>query len=203
MSPGPCGNTSAVSGTSGFLRFSVQPRIERHPICVRPNLGVFSGRESRCRAASDRKRQRHATRSRHDPERSGLERLFPGIPVWWQPDVLCNLSGSAVTNPDGTSVSGSTFGFGLYDGTQNPVLTVDPSGSAATIDLNLTGALRYTVSSASGGGPVVAAVQLPEPGTLGFVGVALFTLALMRRANAGGSVREFLKKMAAQPSKLI
>jgi hypothetical protein len=91
-----------------------------------------------------------------------------------------NLYGPAVTTPDGVSTSGSTFAFFMFSdaaGTM-PVLTTDPGGTAATVDINLDGSTTPTNSSAqltitNPSAPV------PEPASFfmlaaGMAGVVLF-----------------------------
>jgi PEP-CTERM motif-containing protein len=70
--------------------------------------------------------------------------------------------GPALTSPDGTSTSGSAFGFSMFadaDGTI-PVLTSDPTGLAMRIDVLRNGTTAVTSFSR------VTDVAVPEPGTL-------------------------------------
>ena len=48
------------------------------------------------------------------------------------------LSGAGVTSPD-ASEPGSSFGLSLFDGSFNPLLTIDPAGTVVTINLNADG----------------------------------------------------------------
>ena len=69
-------------------------------------------------------------------------------------------SGPALTSPNGTAMSGSTFGIGFYDSTPlNPILTTNVTdGFAGIINVNLDGTrskFRTCVSArrgSSGGG---------------------------------------------------
>jgi hypothetical protein len=87
------------------------------------------------------------------------------------------LSGPAIDSPGGTT--GSAFALTLYaaDGV-TPLLTTDPNGSVATIDLNANGtASVYTFAqSATDNTPaatVTPASAVPEPSTLVLVIIAV------------------------------
>ena len=92
-----------------------------------------------------------------------------------------DLFGPAVTSPDGTSSSGSSFAFSMFSdpGGTIPVLTNDPSGFALTIDINLDGSTTPTNSSS------VLTVQnvtpAPEPPTLLLLVSAFASASLLRK----------------------
>ncbi len=90
------------------------------------------------------------------------------------------LDGPALQTPNGTANSGSTFGLGLFDNAQNPILTTDPNGFAALVDVKLDGSTATSVfpSDSNGGAPVVQFIATPEPSALG--------LSLMRILGVGG-----------------
>jgi hypothetical protein len=91
--------------------------------------------------------------------------------------------GPAVDAPNGTSASGSTFGIGLWDAAgTSPILTTDPNGFAATVDLLLNGTAAITLYPESGTDPsVVSFSEVPEPATYAGVGTMLCALAYLRR----------------------
>jgi hypothetical protein len=84
------------------------------------------------------------------------------------------LYGPALSAPDGTSSSGSTFAFSLFSDAAGtvPALTTDVTdGFAYLVDVNLDGSTtvtNYLVNSAAA----------PEPSSEWFVGIALLTLFL-------------------------
>jgi type 1 fimbria pilin len=98
---------------------------------------------------------------------------------------VLSLSGPALSSPNGAAETGSTFGVGLFDQAQNPILTNQPSGFAGTVDVNLDGTTTATsFPNSSGGTSVVTFQALPEPGTmflLGFGGAGLFMLRKVLR----------------------
>lgn len=79
-----------------------------------------------------------------------------------------SLSGPALSSPDGTSTSGSTFAFSMFSDAAGtiPALTADTAdGFAFTVGVSLDGTTPVTNSSAQTTVvPVTPAV--PEPGTL-------------------------------------
>jgi hypothetical protein len=80
-----------------------------------------------------------------------------------------SLFGPALSSPDGTSTSGSTFAFSMFSDPAEtmPILTSDTvNGFAFTIDVNLDG--TTTVSNFSTQTTVVPATgpPVPQPGTL-------------------------------------
>jgi len=98
---------------------------------------------------------------------------------------VLSLSGPALSSPDGVATAGSTFGVGLFDQGQNPILTNQPSGFAGSVDVNLDGTTTATSFPTGSGGPSVVTFQaLPEPGTmllLGFGAAGVFMLRKVLR----------------------
>jgi hypothetical protein len=100
------------------------------------------------------------------------------------------LSGPAVDSPGGTT--GSSFALSLFaaDGV-TPLLTTDPNGSVATIDLNANGnATVFTFAqSATDDSPVAtvtAAGAIPEPSTLVLVLNAIICAGLINVCRSRG-----------------
>jgi hypothetical protein len=79
-----------------------------------------------------------------------------------------SLSGPALSSPDGTSSSGSSFGFSMFSdpGATTPALTSDlVDGIALTVLVNLDGSTTVTNFS-SETSVEAAASAVPEPGSL-------------------------------------
>ncbi|MCZ2146897.1 MAG: NF038129 family PEP-CTERM protein [Bryobacterales bacterium] len=93
---------------------------------------------------------------------------------------LVTLDGPALQTPDGTSASGSTFGFAMFANDQmTPLLTSDPNGFAVTIDVNLNGTTTVTNFSTA-----TSVSAIPEPASLALAGAGLLLLfGLKSRRN--------------------
>jgi hypothetical protein len=86
-----------------------------------------------------------------------------------------SLFGPALSSPDGTSTSGSTFAFSMFSDAAGtiPTLTTDKiNGLAFTVDVNLDG--TTTVANLSTQTTIVPATPaIPEPGTLPLVAAGI------------------------------
>lgn len=95
-----------------------------------------------------------------------------------------SLFGPALSAPDGTSTSGSTFAFSMFldaAGTM-PALTSDSvNGFAVTIDVNLDGGTTVTNSSSETTVAPATMGTVPEPGSFTLVGLVVALLLWMRR----------------------
>jgi hypothetical protein len=95
-----------------------------------------------------------------------------------------SLFGPALSSPDGTSTSGSTFAFSMFSdaaGTM-PVLTNDTvDGFAFTIDVNLDGSTTVANSSAQTTVTPATTPSVPEPGTLTLLGTVLVCAGVLLR----------------------
>ncbi len=100
------------------------------------------------------------------------------------------LSGPAVDNPGGTA--GSTFALSLYAADDiTPLLTTDPNGSVATINLNANGTTSvFTFPQSPTDNTPVATVTLagavPEPSTLVLGLIAAMCAGLINLGSLGG-----------------
>ena len=174
-------NTTAISGTNGFIDFSFAPGSDSQSAFV--TISGFST---------------DGTLNPSPQLSGGATGALPGIVTIdnstqfndyfqsfdFQSDIAFTVlfDGPAVTAPNGTSTSGSTFTFSMFDSSgTNPLLTDDPNGSAFTVDLNLDGSLTPQTFSP----PVVQDQStIPEPPPFLLVGSASAVwLALRRRAT--------------------
>ncbi len=111
------------------------------------------------------------------------------------------LSGPAVDNPGGTT--GSAFALSLYgaDGI-TPLLTTDPNGSVATIDLNADGTTSvYTFPQSptdnTPAATVTSASAVPEPSTSVLVLIAVSCAGLINLCR----IRREIPRHARSPSR--
>jgi hypothetical protein len=95
-----------------------------------------------------------------------------------------SLFGPALSSPDGTSTSGSTFAFSMFSDAAGttPILTSDTvNGFAFTIDVNLDGSTTVANSSArTTVVPTTGPPAIPEPGSFVLLGTALALLGTLR-----------------------
>lgn len=95
---------------------------------------------------------------------------------------LVDISGPALTAPDGEATSGYEFDFETFSDPNgiDPVLTDDPNGISGSIDVSPDGVVTYNdVSSAIGIAPAV-----PEPASVWLFAGALGAAFLFRRRVA-------------------
>jgi hypothetical protein len=76
-----------------------------------------------------------------------------------------SFDGPAITSPDSSSISGSTFSISFFDQYMNPVLTNNPDGFAALIQLNPDGTTTAETFPNTDGGPSALDVIYPPPST--------------------------------------
>ena len=124
---------------------------------------------------------------------TGLNDYFQGFNFGSTLFFDVSLYGPALSSPDGTSTSGSTFAFSMFSDRAGtvPALTNNlTDGFAFTVDVNLDG--TTTVTNFSDQTTVVpAADAVPEPSSFVLIGIALaccMVLCLWRRqffAEAG------------------
>jgi hypothetical protein len=74
-----------------------------------------------------------------------------------------SFDGPAITSPDSTCISGSTFAISFFDQNMNPVLTNNPDGFAALIQLNPDGTTTAETFPDTNGGPSAVTLYSPSP----------------------------------------
>lgn len=99
-----------------------------------------------------------------------------------------NFTGPALESPDGISTSGTSFSLSFFDSNLSPVLTSNPDGFAAIININLDGTGTVeTFPNTDGGPPAVTIIDdnapapTPEPGSFVLIGTGLGMIQLIRR----------------------
>ena len=178
-------NTSSVSGTSGFLDFQFDTgngSSQAATAIIRAFTGgTFTGSPSITGTVIGTL-PATTTLTNSTP----LNEYFVGFQFGSAFSFALDLSGPAVTSPNGTSTAGSTFGIGIYDAGENPILTNQTSttGYAGLIDILLSGATRPTAFP-NGTGPSVVTFTavVPEPATIALIGAGLAGLTVVRRRS--------------------
>lgn len=171
-------DTNSVSGTSGYLDFQFNPGYDSQAAFAEledfTSDGFLNGAALTSGAVSGAL-----------PGVVSIDNTT-GYNDYYQPfnygqtfSFVLDVGGPAITAPDGTSASGSTFGLGLYDVNQYPILTTDPLGFVATATLNLDGTVTPQVFPVDDTGtPPVTSIEVetPEPGGLASIGIGLLLL---------------------------
>lgn len=106
---------------------------------------------------------------------TGFNDYFEGFTYGSTLSFQVSLYGPALSMPDGTSTSGSTFAFSMFSDAAGtiPALTTDTTnGFAFTIDVNLDGTTTVTNSSTQTT-IVPATPAVPEPSTLPLMAAAI------------------------------
>jgi hypothetical protein len=163
-------DTASISGTAGFLDFDFAPGNDSQNAMV--TIADFSSDGSLTGAP-----QVNGGASGILPGNVTIDNstqfndYFQGFSFGTTIQFRLSFAGPALSSPNGTSTSGSTLVFGMFDSTgSNPLLTSDPDGNALIVDVSLDGTTTVTTfaSNAQGGTPAVTlqpVVPVPEPGT--------------------------------------
>jgi hypothetical protein len=158
-------DTSSVSGTSGFLDFQFNPGSASTQSATAQILnftsdGILVGvPQINGNVAGVLPGTTTFMNS------SALNEYFQQFTYGAKVSFVVLLSGPALDSPNGTATSGSSFGVGLYDSAQNPILTNQgaASGFVAEIDVNLDGTTTPTAFPNVNGGPSVASTSPFSP----------------------------------------
>ena len=169
-------NTGAISGASGFLDFTFAPGYDSQSAFA--SIGSFFSDGSLSGSPQVNGSVSGALPGAVTIDNSAaFNDYFQGFDFGATIQFRLSLGGPAVTSPNGTSASGSTFGFGIFDPTgMIPLLTTDPNGFAFIVDVNLDGSATTTVFPADAQGtPPVAALDsiTPEPSSFAFLALGL------------------------------
>jgi hypothetical protein len=169
-------DTSTISGTTGSIDFQFNPgpfttQAATAQILSFAGATYVSGTQSQFGGATGGPLPATVTIANSAADNEDFEGIKFGTSLGF----TLSFDGPAITSPNG-SLSTSTFALSLFSDASGtiPVLTSDPNGVLATVQLNRnSGALiTQVVSPNAQFGPAV-----PEPGSLLLVGGALVALA--------------------------
>jgi hypothetical protein len=185
-------DTTAISGTAGFLDFDFAPGNGSQAAFV--SIGSLSPSPP-----ATALRQVNGGVSGDLPGTLTIDNstqfndYFVGLGYETALTFLLTFDGPALTSPDGIASSGSTFAFGMFDSTGNiPLLTTDPNGNTFTVDVNLDGTTTVTTFPSDGNGGAAAAslvvvATVPEPSALELFAFGLAGLAVWRDRHRRGT----------------
>jgi hypothetical protein len=151
-------DTSSVAGSTGFLDFQFNPgnattqAATAQIINFDPGSGVLLGvPEVTGNVAGTLPGTTTFVNS------TALNEYFQQFKFGTRFSFILLLSGPAIDSPNGTSTAGSTFGVGLYDSTQTPILTNQGAvtGFAGQVDIDLNGKTIATAFPTASNGPSV------------------------------------------------
>jgi hypothetical protein len=190
-------DTSSVSGQTGYLDFQFNPGNATTQAATAQILNFTGGTIGPPPSING-----NVTGNLPNPvtivNSTALNEDFQGFTYGSTFSFTLVLSGPAIDSPNGTATAGTTFGLGLYDAGQNPILTNQGalSGLAGEVDINLNGTTTATAfpRSPAGGPSVVTLVQalasIPTLNGSGLMGLALLLLAaaalVLRRGRREG-----------------
>jgi hypothetical protein len=175
-------DTSAIHGSSGFLDFDFAPGGNSQAAFV--TISGFSPGGSLTGASQVNGGISGTLATTLTIDNSTqLNDYFQAFTYGNSLAFLLSFGGPALTAPDGTSSSGSTFAFAMFDSTGvNPLLTNDPNGNTFKVDVNLNGSTTLTNFSVSGlNGAPVASIQQVVPEPSGFPTAAILLACLVGR----------------------
>ena len=175
-------NTSSISGTAGSLDFNFNsgPLVSQAAslqILGFASNGTLGGGPT---LTGDAAGALPATLTFDNG--TGFNDYFEGFTFGTSLLFDVSLYGPALTSPDGTSTSGSTFAFSMFSDPAGtiPALTTDATdGFAFTVDVNLDG--TTTVTNFSSRTDVEAVISgVPEPGSLLLLATVVALLGALR-----------------------
>ena len=177
-------NTSTLNGTSGFLDFQFDPGNSLTQAATAQILsftgGTLVGSPSNTGNVTG-----VLPGTLTFSNSTALSESYQGFTFGLSYSFFLLMSGLAIDFPNGTSTAGSTFGLGVYDTGNNPILTNQTAGSGyvGEVDINLNGTATGTAFPNASGGPSVAKLTplvSPEPNSLLLLGLGLAVLAGMK-----------------------
>ena len=152
-------NTSSVTGTLGFLDLQFNPGNNTSQAATATITNFQGGGLGAPQNTGNVSGTLPASLTLVNS--TPLNEVFQAFTYGSSFSFVLTLSGPALDTPNGTATAGTTFGLGLYDNTQNPILTNQTllTGFALQIDIGLNGTAASTAFPTATNGPSVANVQ--------------------------------------------
>jgi hypothetical protein len=175
-------NTSSIAGTNGSLDFNFNPG----PLVTQAASLQILGFATDGTLAGGPTLTGDVTGALPGPltfdNGTGFNDYFEGFTYGKNLHFDLSLYGPALSSPNGTSTSGSTFAFSMFSnaaGTIPALMTDTTDGFAFKVDVNLDGTTTVTNFSSQTTIGVVP-VLVPEPSTLALLGTASVLLGALR-----------------------
>jgi hypothetical protein len=174
-------NTSSISGTAGSLEFQFNPgglsQAASLQILNFSSNGTLDGAPSVIGDVSGGPLPATLTFDNG----TALNDYFQGFTFGSTISFNMSFFGPALSSPNGTSTTGSTFAFSMFSdaGGTTPVLTSNADGFAFKVDVNLNGTTTVTNFS----GPTTVTSAVPEPSSLALMGTAVMLIGTLVRVK--------------------
>lgn len=173
-------NTSSVAGTSGSLDFQFNPGVTSQAADVQLLGFTSDGSLGAASTTGDASGTLPGTVSFDNG--TAFNDYFTGFTYGTTLTFDVSLFGPALTSPNRTSPSGSSFAFSMFSdaaGTLSTLTNDTTDGFAVTVDVNLDGTTTLkNFSSETSLGPLVTTT--PEPGTLLLMAAGLAGIISLR-----------------------